>query len=322
LFIWIRHYWFLSALLLVLACGFWWPWLLRPLAELPLLPEALVASVLFITALPHDFSAVRRTMTQPGPSLLAITINSLLIPLAAWPISWWLPPPFRLGLFVAASVPSTLASAAVWTRRAGGNDLIPIVVTAITNLCCFVVSPFWIWLFTDRQTVELDPTSMMVRLFALVLVPILAAQLVRQSRMIADWSSQRRRFLGAISQLGILTMVGIGVVETGDQLAPQLTDGLDLLSWLQMGGSVLALHLLAFWVGWYAGAGLGFSRPDRIAIGFAGSQKTLMVGLHLALSIGGGLVLMPIITYHVLQLVADTLIVDWISSREETPIAL
>ena len=45
------------------------------------------------------------------------------------------------------------------------------------------------------------------------------------------------------------------------------------------------------------------------AVAISGSQKTLMIGLEVALMFGG-LAALPIITYHVLQLIADTMLVD------------
>ena len=46
-----------------------------------------------------------------------------------------------------------------------------------------------------------------------------------------------------------------------------------------------------------------------VAVGFAGSQKTLMVGLTIALQFGG-LTILPMLAYHVLQLLIDTLLAN------------
>ena len=43
--------------------------------------------------------------------------------------------------FVAAVVPCTLASASVWTRKAGGDDSISMMTTVVTNLACLLVVP-------------------------------------------------------------------------------------------------------------------------------------------------------------------------------------
>ena len=59
-----------------------------------------------------------------------------------------------VGLLVAAAAPCTLASAAVWTRRAGGNDAVALMVTIGTNLTCFVVTPLWLLVTTGRAGIE------------------------------------------------------------------------------------------------------------------------------------------------------------------------
>jgi sodium/bile acid cotransporter 7 len=55
-------------------------------------------------------------------------------------------------------------------------------------------------------------------------------------------------------------------------------------------------------------AGLRLPREDRIAVGIAGSQKTLMVGLQVALACQ--LLILPMVVYHVGQLIVDTIIAD------------
>ena len=49
--------------------------------------------------------------------------------------------------------------------------------------------------------------------------------------------------------------------------------------------------------------------PDSIAVAFAGSQKTLMVGAYVALAVGP-LAILPMVAYHAVQLFVDTLIAD------------
>ena len=61
-------------------------------------------------------------------------------------------------------------------------------------------------------------------------------------------------------------------------------------------------------MGIYAGRATGQNRENNIAIGFSGSQKTLMVGLSVAVSMG--LNIIPIVAYHAMQLIIDTLIAD------------
>jgi len=73
--------------------------------------------------------------------------------------------------------------------------------------------------------------------------------------------------------------------------------------------TVLAVHLAALSIGYRAALAIGLPREDASAVGIAGSQKTLMVGLLIALDYGG-LTMLPLVTYHVGQLIVDTLIAD------------
>ena len=77
-----------------------------------------------------------------------------------------------VGILVVGAIPSTLASAAVWTRRAGGNDAVAILGTIVTNLSCFVVTPVWLFQMTG-ETVRTSSTlaEMIVKLDPLKRVP-------------------------------------------------------------------------------------------------------------------------------------------------------
>ena len=55
----------------------------------------------------------------------------------------------------------------------------------------------------------------------------------------------------------------------------------------------------------------------RHAVGFAGSQKTLMVGLTLAIEYFPQAPILPVVAYHVCQLLVDTLVADWLKARRE-----
>ena len=204
------------ALAFALALGFLAPARVMVAADSVYLRNAIVATVLFLMALPLPIGAVWRVGRRPGAACLSSFLNMALMPLIAWGLSNLLTGDLSVGLVLAAVVPSTMASASVWTRRAGGNDavaLVVTVVTVVTNGICFVVTPFWL------------------------LVILLHG-------------------LGLLTGLALALAVGIG-------------------------------------------------SSDRIAVAIAGSQETLMVGLYVAIHYFGGLVLIPLVIYHVVQLLMD-----------------
>ncbi len=317
----LKQYWFLVALVLILLAGFGFHATLSPWTEL--VPRrAIVAGVLFVMALPLDLSTMWRALRYPGPVFLSVAINYGVLPPLAWLAADLLPSELGTGLIVMAAIPCTLASASVWTRRAGGNDAVTILVTILTNLACFLVTPFWVRLLTSRE-LAIDVTPMATRLALLVVLPILAAQLLRMYRPAAAWATTRKLALGVVAQVGVLLMIALGVVRSGVELNAQAdSTAFGLMSWLLMLGLVVLLHLTALMLGHLIAAGVGMHRADRIAVGFGGSQKTLMVGLDVGLEFFNGLAILPMVAYQVAQLLADTVIADRLRRRERPPLSL
>lgn len=310
--------WFLILLAAVLALGFLRPEPFVGFANANWVRNSIVATVLFLMALPLESRAMIRTLRRPQAALLASAVNMGLLPLMAWAMSSLTSGDLAIGLIITAAAPCTLASAAVWTRRAGGNDAVAILVTILTNATCFLTTPFWILLATGKST-SIGLNEMISRLGLLVVLPMVVAQLMRLSAPVAEFATRRKRLLGIWAQLGILSMVLIGAVNTSQNLAAapwqEATGWLDFV-WLAV--LVVGLHLSAMGSGWLLATLIRLERADRIAVALSGSQKTLMVGLFVAINYFGGLTLLPMVFYHVGQLVVDTIIADiWSRSSGE-----
>lgn len=315
----LRRHWFLLLLSAVLVLGLWQgPQLADSVRPLP--RGWLVAGVMFLTALPMAFRQLTTAARQVRSVGLALLLSVVAAPLLAWSVGKLLPEALAVGLLVAATVPCTLASAAVWTRRGGGNDAIALLVTLVTNLACFAVMPWWLWFFL-RQSVELDAGGLSVRLLWLVVVPIVAAQLVRLNRSVASAASRWKPQLSIAAQVGVLAMVLFGAISAGETLASTSSGELPPLKWALLLLAVLAVHLLLFGLGWWGSRIAGAAQGDQLAVAISGSQKTLMIGLDVALGLGaagaglGGIVILPMVAYHVAQLVIDTLLVDWLGDE-------
>jgi sodium/bile acid cotransporter 7 len=92
-----------------------------------------------------------------------------------------------------------------------------------------------------------------------------------------------------------------GAVEEG------LWERVGLSDWSVLLGAVCLLLAFAFGGAWLLGGALRLERGDRIALLFAGAQKSIAMGAPLATVLFGagtaGLVLLPVLVYHLLQLV-------------------
>jgi sodium/bile acid cotransporter 7 len=307
----VRRQWFLAALIALLLLGIAWPEQFAPVANF--LPQDwVIASVLLVMSLGLETRMAWGAVRRPTAAAVAFAVNLGVVPVLAWLASHALETSLAEGLIVASVVPCTQASAAVWTRRAGGNDTIAVLTTMSTGLACFFVTPIWLELLVGRAGGVQDFRRLVVRLALLVALPIVLGQSLRAVAHVRSWATQHAKGLALYAQLGILSMVLVGAVECGRQLG-SLSAGVAPLAGQLVAMITLAsaVHTAAWWVGYWFGGRLGLSRPDQIGVAFAGSQKTLMVGLAIAIDFGG-LAVLPMVAYHVMQLLIDTVLADWL----------
>jgi sodium/bile acid cotransporter 7 len=311
---WIRNNWFLIILLIALFTGYHGAERLRILTDYRWLTWVIVALTMFAMAWPVEFGQIRKSVSKPLSPLLASVLNVIAIPIIVWPLALWVGGEMGMGMLIAAAAPSTLASAAVWTRRAGGDDSVPMIVTIITNGTCFLVMPFWIYI-QSGQSVEAEIlTRTVLNLLFFVVLPIVVAQVLRLNRRSAAWATQNKLTLSVVAMIGILTMVLIGAVSMGLRMQEQTVPtswSLLILVAVLMG----TVHIAVFWGGMWLARLLGRQRPQQIAVGFAASQKTLMTGLSVCISLGVSIV--PIVLYHSIQLIVDTAFADHLRYQSE-----
>ncbi|SFH62012.1 bile acid:sodium symporter family protein [Planctomicrobium piriforme] len=318
----LRRRWFLIAILLVIPLGLKVGFRARP-DTVSHFPKELVqiasgfmtALILFLMSVTLENRKLRESLRAPGPVLWGSVVNFLVIPLLALAML-----PFQrqsdlaIGLMVAASVPSTLAAASVWTRKAGGNDAISLLITVLTNGACFVITPMWMQLGLGDK-IQLNTGELVVQLFATALLPILVGQSFRAWPWFRQFADRSKQGFGALAQVCILLIVFWASVQSGVRLnASQaggggFAGGPALIVW----ASCILLHLLGLLIAIAGGRAFRFPREDIVGSAFAASQKTLPIGLFVAASVAGSdapFTMVPILMFHASQLVLDTLIAD------------
>lgn len=312
----LKRHWFLVTLVLVVVLGFTAPAPLVRLAEMAWVRNGIVAAVLFLMALPIEARQIREAVSRPVAPLTAVAIAYLFQPVVAWLLAFSLSPAGAHGLIIASIVPSTLASGVVWTRRAGGNDAIAMVVTVLTNGFCFLVAPLWLWLLLGAADDTGRWLALIPQLATLVVAPMALAQFLRRWSAIASTAGSYRVTLSTASQLGILAMVALGTARVAN---PAAAGEAVPTPWLEPIGItllVILLHTLSLAAGYWLSLGLRLSRPDAIAVAISGSQKTLMIGLALAIDLRASI--LPLLTYHISQLFIDTFFADRMRQSEAT----
>lgn len=330
----LKEQWFLVGLTVLLIVGLCAGWsghgpLVKPItAYFP--PRLITGGVLFLMAFSLDTQKLRAAFLAPFPVALAFVINLGAIPLLAWGLMrGQLFDDFRIGLMIAASVPSTTAAASVMTRKAGGNDAVSLLVTLATNGSCVLLTPLWLYWATSTR-VELDLGRMMLDLVQAVMLPSLAGQLLRQVSLFKTFATTYKQSISNAAQCLIELMVFTAALEAGIKMhamsqgaAGSAATGVSASALLLVWFTCLGLHAAALWGGRFAARRAGVAEPDAKAVGFSASQKTLPIGLYLSTELYSAqypFAMFPMLLYHATQLFLDTAIASrWSKPRDEAP---
>jgi sodium/bile acid cotransporter 7 len=216
---------------------------------------------------------------------------------------------------IVASVPCTLASAALWTRLAGGDEATAMLVTLLTTSTSWLATTAWLAWGTGTQ-VSINTIEMMTGLLLVLVLPVGIGQALRSIGPLARTATRFKRVIGTVSQLLILVIILKAAADVSSRLRRE-TVTLSIAALLATAGLCVAVHLAALTAGFWGGRALGFDRASRIAVAFAGSQKTLPVGLFLfdVYFKDYALAVVPMVCYHIGQLLADTFIADGFARR-------
>ena len=309
----LTKHWFLIALATCFITGYAAAERLDPWVENASVRGGLMFAVMWAMGITLPAGRIRDSLAKPFPVGLAIGLNMLLVPALAVATAFWLTESQFAGLFVAAVVPCTLAGASVWTRKAGGDETIAMMTTVVTNLACILVVPFWTWRVLS-EWVEVQAIDQAGKLVVLVVVPLALAQAMRRFGF-RRWADRRKSAISAGAQVGVLLMVLIGSASSGLRSGGSAQDGPSgtWAAFLCLLATTLGVHLLALFVGVLLGKLARLDRGQQIAVGIAGSQKTLMVGLQITIDLGVSVV--PMLIFHVGQLSLDTLVAHWWRGR-------
>lgn len=327
----LKNRWFLVCLVTLIPLGLSVGWSLPPQELVHFsdhysgtISRLIVAFVLFLMSVTLDIQKFTAALKAPGVVIWACLVNFAALPLLAIPLSnLQLSADFAVGLVIAACVPSTMASASVWTRKAGGNDAVSLLGTILTNGFCFIITPFWLSLSLG-DIIKLETSEMVERLVVTALIPIALGQTMRSLQQIRQRADQYKPTLGNVAQICILILVFWASIKGGGKLSSSDATAITVSALSIIWVTCLILHVAGLCLAFYGGRILRFSREDIVAAVFSGSQKTLPIGIYIATDLLAGRNLpfaaFPILIFHVTQLILDTMLIEPLKKwSERTP---
>jgi sodium/bile acid cotransporter 7 len=286
----------------------------------PIPTQGVVAITLFLMGWSLESRRLWQALARPLPALWAVTVTYGLTPCLGWVARELFAAlgclDYGLGILICTCVPCTLASAIIWTRLAGGNEATALLVTMLTTCTSWLITTAWLTLATGTQ-VEVDAVEMMLGLAVYLIVPVVLGQLARGPATLRWVAVRGKAAFGVISRLLILIVVLQAVLMVTERFRSNaISNQVPLL--VVVGLVCIGTHLVGLAVSYWGGKLFAFDHPNRIAIAFAGSQKTLPVGLLLVNTYFRQfpLAVVPLLLYHVGQLAVDTFIADTFRNAE------
>jgi len=300
--------WFLKGMLVAVALAFLWP---APGAKGGFLhPELLnkigIALVFFLNGLVLSLASLKDGALRWKVHLLIQTSTFLIFPILGWLLlkasGGWVSADLQTGFFYLCALPSTVSSSVALTVAARGNVPVAVFNATLSSLIGVVLTPLWMAWILGRSGTGFAVGPVILDLLIWVVLPLAIGQFARP--LLGTWASHNKSRIQIVDRLTILTLVYTSFADSVQQGIWSNYGPIVLLETI-LGSTLLFVSVLALTR--VFSRFLGLPVEDKIAAVFCGSKKTLASGVPMAHLIFGanpalGLILMPIMIYHPLQL--------------------
>jgi len=219
-----------------------------------------------------------------------------------WTLPNLMPRDLWVGILFVCALPSTVQSAIAFVSMARGNVPAAVASASASQMLGVVLTPILMGLMVGAHGAN-GGAEGVAKIAAQILLPFVAGHLLRP--WIGGWVQRHKQLVGFTDRSTIIVAVygafSAAVIEGLWHKLPPAALGL-----LFAANAVLLAIGLSFT--WGIGRLLGFDRADRIAIQFCGTKKSLVQGVPMAKVLfpgpQTGVILLPIMLFHQMQLMA------------------
>ena len=222
-----------------------------------------------------------------------------------------------LGFFYLCALPSTISSSVALTGTAGGNVPAAILNASLSSVLGIFITPWLVSLVVGTGAGGIDLGSTLLKLCGILLLPLILGQLMRP--LLGKFFSRHKKYTNLIDKIVILLLVYAAFCNS-------MLSGI----WENQGSAVLVTAfvgtavLLAVILLMTTSTArlLKFDHGDKVAAVFCATKKSLAAGAPMAALIFGnnpamGLILLPIMIYHPMQLIVCSVIAENYANRHK-----
>ncbi|MCL2040835.1 MAG: bile acid:sodium symporter [Bacteroidales bacterium] len=223
-----------------------------------------------------------------------------------------------VGIFYVAALPSTVSSSVLMVSIGRGNIPAAIFNASLSSILGVLLTPLWMRFFLTQATHGgiASFNDILLRLLWQIVLPLTVGFLLH--RILSNFAEKYKNYLRLFEKTVIVLIVYTAFSRS-------FAEGifLDYSLWTIFGVAfgMLLLFTVIYWTLKLICKLLRFSLEDSITALFCGSKKSLVHGSAMAKVLfqniaSSGLLLMPIMMYHILQLIIVGVIAVKLSGRK------
>ena len=218
-------------------------------------------------------------------------------------------------LFLAA-LPSTVSSSVVMVSIARGNIPAAIFNASISGLIGIVITPLWMGLFLKQTTIDFNLGEIYFKLITEILLPVIIGVFLQ--RYWGRFARKYSRYLTLFDKSVILLIIFKSFSHSFEN---QVFSAVDILDLFLIVTAVIVLFFLVYFLTSYVSRLLKFNIEDQITAQFCGTKKSLVHGTVFAKilfqqSATTGIMLLPIMIFHPLQILIISFVATKLGKRE------
>nr|WP_321412488.1 bile acid:sodium symporter family protein [uncultured Carboxylicivirga sp.] len=222
-----------------------------------------------------------------------------------------------LAIFFLAALPSTVSSSVVMVVMAKGNVPGAIFNASLSGLIGILITPLWVGLFINTTNASFELSGILISLFLKILLPVFIGLLLH--RYWGKFVRKNSKKLAFFDKSIILLIVYKSFAKSFNS---KLFESIPWINLLIILVSVLALFSIIYTTISQLSKWLKLSRNDRITALFCGSKKSLVHGSVMSSVLfkgmaAQGLMLLPIMLYHAIQLVIISFIAQQMGKKAD-----
>ena len=222
---------------------------------------------------------------------------------------------FWIALFFLGALPSTVSSSIVMVSLAKGNLPTAIFNASLSGLLGIFATPLWMSFFMGNSA-EFEFGDVITKLFLQIVLPLLIGLFMQ--RFLGELA---RKYSSELSLFDKSIIILIVYSSFSASFASNFFNSVSALNLVKLFAAVLLLFFVVYFGTAYICRLLNFSTEDTITVKFCGTKKSLvhasvMVKIIFGNAANTGLLLMPIMLYHISQLLLIAVFAEKYRKRE------